>query len=88
MKDALTLNVIIKDDKNDTVIISSKEKGNVLAVYNCKTAQQVADAVEQYIRDKNWILNGGCRIWRRIRNVVNDKVRVLLKSINEYIKHA
>ena len=52
MKNALTLNVIIKDDENDTVIISSKEKGNAMAVYDCKTAQQVADAVEQYITDE------------------------------------
>ena len=51
MKDTLTLNVIIKDDENDTVIISSKEKKGVTVVYNCKTAQQVADAVEEYIKD-------------------------------------
>ena len=51
MKDALTLNVIIKNDENDTVIISSKEKKGVTVVYNCKTAQQIADAVEEYIKD-------------------------------------
>lgn len=51
MENALTLNVIIKNDENDTVIISSKEKKDVTVVYNCKTAQQVADAVEEYIKN-------------------------------------
>lgn len=52
MKNALTLSVIIKDDENDTVIISSKEKKGVTAFYHCRTAEQVANAVEQYIKDK------------------------------------
>lgn len=51
MKNVLTLSVIIKDDENDTVIISSKEKRGVMAFYCCKTAEQVADAVEHYIKD-------------------------------------
>lgn len=51
MKNALTLNVIIKNDDNDTVIIKSKEKRGVMAVYNCKTAEQVANVVEQYVKE-------------------------------------
>ena len=51
MKNTLTLSVIIKDDENDTVIISSKEKKGVMAFYNCKTAEDVANAVEWYIKN-------------------------------------
>lgn len=51
MKNALTLRVVIKDDENDTVIISSEECRSIMAVYNCKTAEQVANAVESYIKD-------------------------------------
>ena len=50
MKNALTLSVIIKED--DTVIISRKDSKSVMAVYNCKTAKQIANAVEKYIEEE------------------------------------
>lgn len=46
----MELTVIIKED--NTVIIASKEKKGVMAVYNCKTAKQVGNAVEQYIEEE------------------------------------
>ena len=49
MENILTLTVIIKED--NTVIIASEEKKDVMAVYNCKTARQIANAVEQYIEE-------------------------------------
>ena len=49
MKNTLTLSVTIKE--NNTVIISSERKG-VMAVYNCKTAKQIANAVEKYIEEE------------------------------------
>lgn len=42
----MELKIIIKDD--NTVIISSERK-SVMAVYNCKTTKQIANAVEEYI---------------------------------------
>ena len=43
----MELRVIIKED--NTVIIASKEKWGVMAVYNCKTTEQVGNAVKEYI---------------------------------------
>lgn len=51
MENVLTLSVIL--NKNNTLIISSKEKRVVTAVYNCKTAEQIANAVRRYIDDIN-----------------------------------
>lgn len=45
----MELKVIIKDD--NTVIIASERKA-VMAVYNCKTAKQIANAVEKYIEEE------------------------------------
>lgn len=45
----MELKVIIKDD--NTVIIASERK-SVMAVYNCKTAKQIANAVEKYIEEE------------------------------------
>ena len=45
----MELKVIIKDD--NTVIISSERK-SVMAVYNCKTTEQIAKAVEKYIEEE------------------------------------
>lgn len=50
MENTLTLNIIIKE--NGTIIISSKEKKSVMAVYNCKTAEQIGKAVEKYIKEE------------------------------------
>ena len=46
----MELKVIIKD--YNTVIISSKDSKGVMAVYNCKTAKQIANAVEKYIEEE------------------------------------
>ena len=45
----MELKVNIKED--NTVIISSERKG-IMAVYNCKTAKQIAEAVEKYIEEE------------------------------------